>query len=190
MKKLSLFILLTLFSVSGFAQKTWKSDKAHSQLKFDITHLGISTVSGAFQDFDATIIENKADFSDAKFMLTAKTASINTGVEKRNDHLKSEDFFGVEAHPELTFESTAIKSLGNKKYKLDGNLTMHGVTKPVSLELVYRGSVENPMNKKMIAGFRATGMVKRADFGIGPKFAPPMLSEEVQIIADGEFGIE
>ena len=188
MKKLLLFIQFAVISFGTFAQTKWQNDKAHSQLKFDITHMGVSTVSGAFTDFDATIVSAKPDFSDATFELTAKTASINTGVEKRNDHLKSADFFDAAANPELTFKSTGLKSTGKDKYVLTGNLTMHGVTKPVTLDLTFRGAMENPMNKKQVAGFRATGTVKRADFALGTKFAPPMLSEEVTIIADGEFG--
>jgi polyisoprenoid-binding protein YceI len=188
MKTIYLVILLSVFSFTGFAQTTWKSDKAHSQLKFDITHMGVSTVSGAFTDFDVTIAATKPDFSDAVFTMTAKTASINTGVEKRNDHLKSADFFDAAANPDLNFKSTSVKKTGDNKYQLLGDLTMHGVTKPVTLDLWYRGTVNNPMNKKAVAGFRATGTIKRADFAIGPKFAPPMLSEEVTITADGEFG--
>jgi len=187
MKKISFFILLTVSSFTTFAQ-TWKSDKAHSQLKFDITHLGVSTVSGAFTDFDATITATKPDFSDATFTLTAKTASINTGVDKRNEHLKSADFFDAAANPELTFKSTSFKKVSESKYQLVGDLTMHGITKPVSLDFIYRGTVTNPMSKKAVAGFRATGTIKRSDFKIGPKFEAPMLSEEVIITADGEFG--
>ena len=188
MKKVLLIVQLAFVSFATFAQTKWQNDKNHSQLKFDITHLGISTVSGAFTDFDATIVSAKPDFSDATFELTAKTASINTGVEKRNDHLKSADFFDAATIPTLTFKSTGLKSTGKDKFDLSGELTMHGVTKPVTLELTYRGTIVNQMNKKQVAGFRAVGTVKRADFGIGSKFAPPMLSEEVTIVADGEFG--
>jgi polyisoprenoid-binding protein YceI len=188
MKKIFLIIQLVAVSLGAMAQSVWTNDKAHSQLKFDITHLGVSTVSGAFTDFDATITASKLDFSDASFTLTAKTASINTGIEKRNDHLKSADFFDAANIPELTFKSTGLKSSGKDKYQLTGNLTMHGITKPVTLELWYRGTITNSMNKKPVAGFRATGMIKRADFNLGTKFAAPMLSEEVMIIADGEFG--
>ena len=187
MKKISLLLLMSVFSFYGSAQ-TWKNDKNHSQLKFDITHLGVSTVSGAFTDFEATITTSKPDFSDAVFTLTAKTASINTGVDRRNEHLKSADFFDVATIPELSFKSTGIKGTGKDRYQLTGDLTMHGVTKAVTLDLWNRGIYVNPQNKKQLAGFRATGVVKRADFGIGPKFSPPMLSEEVTIIADGEFG--
>ncbi|KAA6439428.1 YceI family protein [Dyadobacter flavalbus] len=188
MKKLVLVFLFLNCSLFVSAQSVWKSDKAHSQLKFDITHLGVSTVSGAFTDFDATITASKPDFSDAIFTLTAKTESINTGVDKRNEHLKSADFFDAAANPEITFKSSTVKSAGKDKFQVTGDLTMHGVTKPVTLELTHRGTVTNPMSKKPVAGFRATGTVKRADFGIGAKFPAPMLSEEVTIIADGEFG--
>ncbi|MDQ6479301.1 YceI family protein [Dyadobacter sp. LHD-138] len=190
MRRISLLILFSVLSVASFAQTTWKSDKPHSQLKFDITHLGVSTISGAFTDFEATIKASKPDFSDAVFTLNAKTASINTGVEKRNDHLKSPDFFDAATNPELTFKSTGMKKVSEGKYQLSGDLMMHGVTKPVTLDLWYRGTIINQMSKKPVAGFRATGIVKRADFGIGPKFPAPMLSEEVLIIADGEFGQE
>jgi polyisoprenoid-binding protein YceI len=188
MKKLVLAFLFLNCSLFVSAQSVWKSDKAHSQLKFDITHLGVSTVSGAFTDFDATITATKPDFSDAIFTLTAKTESINTGVDKRNEHLKSADFFDAAANPEISFKSNLVKSAGKDKFQVTGDLTMHGVTKPVTLELTHRGTVTNPMSKKPVAGFRATGTIKRADFGIGPKFPAPMISEEVTLIADGEFG--
>jgi len=188
MKKVLFIIQFVALSVGAFAQQVWQNDKAHSQLKFDITHLGVSTISGAFSDFDATVSATKPDFSDAVFELTAKTGSINTGIEKRDDHLKSPDFFDAATNSEIKFKSTSLKSAGKDKYQLTGNLTMHGVTKPVTVELWYRGTITNEMSKKQVAGFRATGTVKRADFNIGPKFAPPMLSEEVKIIADGEFG--
>lgn len=177
-----------VLAASSFAQTTWKSDKMHSQLKFDVTHMGISTVSGAFTDFDASVTASKADFSDAVFQLTAKTESINTGVEPRNNHLKTADFFDAAANPTITFKSTSITKTGDGKYKLVGDLTMHGVTKPVTLDLWYRGTIVSPMSKKEVTGFRATGKINRMDFGIGSKFPAAAVSEEVSITADGEFG--
>ena len=135
--------------------------------------------------FDLT--SSKADLSDAQFKLTAKTASIDTRVEPRNNHLKSQDFFDVAKYPTLTFKSNSIKPAGKNKYKLSGDLTLHGVTKPVTMDLVYRGTVENPMSKKQTAGFQVTGVIKRSDFGVGTNFPAPMISDEVQIKADGEF---
>ncbi|HYH55838.1 MAG TPA: YceI family protein [Anseongella sp.] len=188
MKKVfSLFAAVLLGTSLLFAQSTWKVDPAHSKLTFSVTHLGIADVAGLFKTFDASIVSSEEDFSDAVFELSADAASIDTEVEKRDNHLKSADFFEVEKFPEITFKSTSIKKAGKDKYKLSGNLTMHGVTKPVTMDLWYRGSVENPQDKSKIAGFQLTGTLKRSDFNIGAKFAPPMLSDEVFIKADGEF---
>ncbi|HEY0751801.1 MAG TPA: YceI family protein, partial [Chitinophagaceae bacterium] len=114
-------------------------------------------------------------------------ASIDTRVEARNNHLKSADFFDVQQYPELKFKSTSIKKAGKDKYKLSGDLTLHGVTKPVTLDLNYKGQVVNPMSKKQTVGFQMTGTIKRSDFNIGGNFPAPMISDEVRIKADGEF---
>lgn len=169
------------------AQSTWKADPAHSKVTFSITHMGISDILGLFQQFDASIMASQADFSDAVFALTVDAASINTEVQKRDDHLRSADFFDVEKFPTITFKSTGIKKAGKNRYKLSGDLTMHGVTKPVTMDLWYRGTIENPNSKAQTAGFQLTGTLKRSDFDIGGKFPEPMLSDEVRIQADGEF---
>lgn len=191
MKKTTGFLMaaiaFTVFAAFTAFQTPWKNDKAHSQLLFTVTHLGVSDVSGSFNDFDVTVQSSKSDFSDAVFELSAKTASIDTRVEARNNHLKSADFFDAEKYPELHFKSTAIKSAGKNKFKLTGDLTLHGITKPVTLDLVYRGQTENPMSKKATAGFQVSGVIKRSDFKFGEKFPAPMISDEVTIKADGEF---
>ena len=187
MKKL--IIILTGFLVStAFATfDAWKNDKPHSQLGFTITHLGISDISGTFNDFDVTVNSSKPDFSDAVFELTTNVASIDTRIDARDKHLKSADFFDVEKYPTITFKSTSLKVEGKDKYKLTGNLTMHGITKEVTMDLKYRGTIQNQMTKAKTAGFQLTGSINRMDFGIGSKFPPPMLSDEVVIKADGEF---
>ncbi|MDB4926157.1 YceI family protein [Mucilaginibacter sp.] len=188
MKKIvTLLAIALLSSVTVFAQSTWKVDKLHSQLKFTITHLAVSDVEGVFKDFDVTIVTNKPDFSDAKFTLIAKTASINTDIEKRDNHLKSEEFFDVTKYNTLTFASTSITKTAANRYKLKGNMTLHGVTKPIAMELWYRGTITNPSTNADDAGFQLTGELKRSDFGFGSKYGPPMLSDEVQIKANGEF---
>ena len=166
---------------------TWKSDPPHSQLGFTVTHLGIADVSGTFNNFDVTVISSKKDFSDAVFELTAEVGSIDTRVEQRNNHLKSADFFEVEKYPTMKFKSTSIEKAGKDKYKLSGNLTIRDITKPVTMDLVYRGTIENPQSKATTAGFQLTGTIKRSDFNVGPKFPAPMISDEVRIKADGEF---
>ncbi|MGE5519275.1 MAG: YceI family protein [Candidatus Dadabacteria bacterium] len=188
MKKLNI-ILSALFVLTAFTTSPalWKNDPPHSQLAFTVTHLGISDVSGNFNDFNVSATSTKADFSDAVFELTAKTSSIDTRVEARNNHLKSGDFFDVENYPTLTFKSTGLQSTGKNTYNLNGNLTLHGVTKPVTMNLVYKGTVENPMSKKQTAGFGLTGTIKRSDFNVGSGFPAPIISDEVKIKADGEF---
>ncbi len=178
-------VVLSLFAFTALTN--WKSDKAHSRLGFSITHLGISDVNGSFKNFDVTVNASKPDFSDAVFELTADVASINTDVEMRDNHLKSPDFFDAEKYPKLSFKSTSIKPAGKNKYKLSGDLTLHGVTKPVTMDLWYRGTIENPMSKAPTSGFQVAGTIKRSDFALGEKFPAPMLSDEVQIKADGEF---
>jgi polyisoprenoid-binding protein YceI len=166
---------------------TWKSDKAHSNLGFSITHLGISDIQGSFKDFEVNVSASKQDFSDAVFEVTADVASINTGIEMRDKHLLAPDFLDAEKYPKLSFKSTSIKPAGKNKYKLTGNLTLHGVTKPVTLDLWHRGTIENPMSKKPTAGFQVTGTIRRSDFNLASGFPAPMLSDEVKIKADGEF---
>ncbi|HRO48169.1 YceI family protein [Agriterribacter sp.] len=187
MKKLFSFGVAVLLSISLFAQTTWKVDPMHSKLTFSVTHLGISDVAGLFKTFDVTAVAKQADFSDAVFELSVDVASINTEVQMRDDHLRSADFFEVEKYAKMTFKSTSVKKSGQNKYQLTGDLTLHGITKPVTMDLWYRGTIENPQSKAVISGFQLTGVLKRSDFNIGPKFPAPMISDEVQIKADGEF---
>ena len=188
MKKL-FFIAAAFIAFSAFTviNDTWTNDDPHSQLGFTVTHLGISDVSGTFNDFDVVVKSVKPDFSDASIELTAKTASIDTRVEARNNHLKSADFFDVAKYETLSFKSTGLVKVEDNKYKLNGNLTLHGITKPITVDLLYKGTVENPMTKKATSGFQITGTIKRSDFHIGDNFPAAMISDEVRIKADGEF---
>lgn len=189
MKRL-FFAAILFVQASSFAQSiTWKNDKMHSKLKFTVTHLLVSDVDGLFKNFDVTITAAKPDFSDAVFELSADVSSINTEVDMRDNDLKSANFFDAATYPKITFKSTSIKPDGQNKYKLTGNLTMHGVTKSVTMDLLYRGTTENPMNKQKDAGFKLTGTLKRSDFNIGSKMPAAVVSDEVEIKADGEFAI-
>ena len=180
----SVVLAFVLLPLAAFAA-TWKGDPNHSRLSFAVTHLGIAEISGAFKGFDVAVTADKPDFSDAVFELTVDVASIDTAVEKRDNHLRSPDFFEVEKFPKMTFRSKSIKPAGKDRFKLSGDLTIRGQTKPVEMELWYRGTTVN--QKNTTAGFQLTGKLKRSDFGVGPKFPPPMISEEVAIKADGEF---
>ncbi|MCC8423828.1 YceI family protein [Mucilaginibacter sp. UR6-11] len=189
MKKIVFLFAAALLSVTAVsAQTTWKVDKAHAQLKFTITHLAVSDVEGVFKDFDVSIVTNKPDFSDAKFNLVVQTASVNTLVEKRDEDLRSANFFDVDKFATMTFTSTGITKTTPNHYQLKGNLTLHGITKPVVMNLWYRGTITNPMSNAADAGFQLTGVIKRSDFNFGSKYSAPILSDEVQITANGEFG--
>lgn len=191
MKKVALITLVTIsaifLSFKVVEPSTWTLDKNHGKLGFVITHLMVSEIEGSFKDFDAKITAPKEDFSNAVVEMTAVTSSINTDNEKRDTHLKSGDFFDVAKYPEMTFKSTSFKKTGLKTYIVKGNLTMHGITKSVSLNVVCNMGV-NPNTKQPIAGFKITGSLKRSDFGIGSSFPSAMLGNEVTIIAHGEFG--
>jgi polyisoprenoid-binding protein YceI len=186
MKKILTLIAAVALNTAVFAQ-TWKADKAHSHITFTITHLAVSDVDGSFKDFDATIVAAKPDFSDAKVEFTANANSVSTDNDQRDGHLKGEEFFNVAKNPNVTFKSTSIKPAGKNHYKLGGNMTLGGVTKPVVFDMVYRGTITNPMSKAPDAGFTVTGTIKRSDFKFGSKYGSPMLSDEVTFKASGEF---
>lgn len=188
MKKILILLAAAFSYTAASAQTTWTVDKAHSNVKFTVTHLMVSDVDGIFKSYDATIIAAKPDFSDAKFQISIQTASVTTDNDQRDKHISSPDFFDVATYPTITFTSTAITKTSDKHYKLTGNLTLHGVTKPASFDLWYRGTIQNPMSKADDAGFQLTGTIKRADFNFGSKFPNAVVSDEVTIKANGEFG--
>lgn len=187
MKKYIILAVIMLSALAASAQTIWTNDPQHSRLGFVVKHLMISEIDGRFSDFSAKVITSKPDYSDAKITLTAKVASINTDVTPRDNHLRSADFFDAEKYPTLTFKSTKLVKLSSKKGYIYGNLTFHGITKPIRLNAVFFGKVINPMNKHTTAGFQVTGMVKRSDYDLGPKFPEAMISNEVRIVANIEF---
>jgi polyisoprenoid-binding protein YceI len=176
---------LFILAGSTFAQE-WNMDKAHSQVNFGITHMGINEVDGSFGSVTAKFTAAKDDFSDAVIELTADINSISTGNEQRNNHLKSPDFFNAAQFGTLSFKSTSFKKVGDKNYQLTGDLTLHGVTKSVTLNATFNGTVTN-MQKKTVAGFKVTGTIKRTDFGIGTGMPAGMLSDDVILVANTEF---
>lgn len=185
---LSIFIMFFMVSLSVSAQSKWNVDEPHAKVTFSTVHNTISDVEGLFNKFDASITASQADFSDAVFELSIDASSIDTEVKMRDDHLRSEDFFHVEKFPTITFKSTSIEKADKKdRYKLKGELTIHGVTKTVTMDMWYRGTIENPENKSLIAGFQVSGKLNRLDFNVGPNFPESLISNEVIIKADGEF---
>jgi polyisoprenoid-binding protein YceI len=166
MKKNILFIfLLAVSALSAKAQTTWKLDPAHSKVSFNISHMVISDVTGRFTDFDVKLVHTKDDLTDGMLNATIKVKSINTDNEDRDKHLRSADFFDAEKYPEITFVSKSFEKTGKNTYKIAGDLTMHGTTKPVVLETKFNGTVNDPWGNTK-AGFKATTTVNRKEFGI------------------------
>lgn len=166
MKK-SVITLLALFLLTfkANAQTAWETDPVHSNALFTVTHLVVSEVTGHFKEFSATMESTKADFSDSKVEATIKTASISTDNDKRDGHLKSQDFFYAEKFPEIKFVSKSFTKTGDKTYKITGDLTMRGVTKTIELNAVYKGSVKDPWGNTK-TGWTATGSLNRFDYGL------------------------
>lgn len=189
MKIRTLILSLTVFiaATSFVIQDRWTMDKNHSELTFEVEHLGVSEVSGHFLDFNVDLKASATDFSDMVVKFTAQSKSINTRVPMRDDHLKSPDFFDVERFPTIEFVSTKIEKKEKDEFIVTGNLTLLGVTKEVKMELEFNGTAENPMDKKLTAGFKVEGKIKRSDFNLGSKFTPPLISDEVEIELNAEF---
>jgi polyisoprenoid-binding protein YceI len=186
MKKTVLALIFAMSGAVAFAQ-TWSLDKSHAKLGFSVTHLMVSNVEGSFKTIDAKITSTKDDFSDAVIELSGDVNSVNTENEQRDTHLKSPDFFDAAQFPTLTFKSTSFKKVADKKYKLVGNLTLHGVTKPIELDVVLNGTAVHPYTKKTIAGFKVSGTLKRSDFGISTATPSAALSDEIAITSNAEF---
>ncbi|MET0463588.1 MAG: YceI family protein [Chitinophagaceae bacterium] len=143
---------------------TWTIDTAHSEIGFKVKHLVISTVSGKFNAFEGKLEGEPDDLINANISFTADIESIHTGNEQRDGHLKSGDFFDAAAHPKLTFQSTSIEKKGDD-YKVNGNLTLKGVTKPVTLNVEF-GGVQKSLYGQTVAGFEVTGKINRQDYGL------------------------
>ena len=144
---------------------TWKIDPVHSEINFKVKHLVVSTVTGHFSKFDASIETSKEDFSDAKINFEADINSIDTKNEQRDGHLKSADFFDSENHPKMTFVSKSIKKVSDHEMKVTGNLTLRGVTKEITLDVIYNGTVAG-FGGTQVAGFEVRGNLNRFDFGL------------------------
>ena len=184
MKKLLFTLMLSAASMSAFAQN-YTNDKAHSKLGFSVSHMTISDVEGQFQNFDVHLNFTKEDFSDAKFHVVADINSINTGVEARDNHLKSADFFNTAKNSKLEFSSKGISRVKGNQFKMVGDLTLNGVTKPVTLKLIYNGSIDNRGTKTY--GFTVKGDVKRTDFNIGGNIPEAVVGDVVTLTSNLEF---
>jgi len=165
MRKLFIFLALGAMQFASYAQTNWTVDFVHSSIKFTVTHLVISEVEGVFKTYSGTIISNNPDFTDASIDFTVDVKSINTDNEMRDKHLKSADFFDAEKYPQITFKSSSFIKLSGNNYELSGDLTMHGISKPVKFAVTYGGTVGDGYGHTK-AGFKATTTINRFDYDL------------------------
>lgn len=147
------------------AAGTWTLDPMHSGVHFKVRHLGLSNLHGRFNRFDATLTVGET-LADTRVEATIEMSSVDTNLPDRDAHLLGTDFFSADEHPLTTFGSTGIRATGDGGYTLDGELTMNGVTRPVSLDVEFHGVETLPADGSTHAGFSATATVNRDEFGI------------------------
>ena len=152
--------------ITATATKTkWGFDKSHSQIQFKVKHMMISTVTGEFKNYDVEIETEDDNFETAKVNFSAETASIDTGNEQRDGHLRTNDFFNPEKFPKITFVSTGITKNSDAKYLLTGDMTIRDVTKRVSFTVEFEGKAVDPWGNTKY-GFTVEGKLNRKDFGL------------------------
>lgn len=159
-------------------------DKSHAKIIFSTSHFGFSTYYGLFKDFDAKLNFDAKDPAKSTLAVTIDMNSVETTNPKLNEHLKSEDFFNAAKFPTATFKATKITITGKTTGTITGDLTLHGVTKPVTLDATFNGGGEN-MFKTYTLGFSAKGVIKRTEFGI--KTYAPAVGDDVSLIISAEF---
>jgi polyisoprenoid-binding protein YceI len=186
MKRLaSVLGILALAAPVAFAQtSTWVPDKAHSGVNFSILHLSLSKVRGHFGNIGGKILWDEADITKSSVDVTIDVTTIDTGVSGRDNDLKSANLFDAAQFPTATFTSTSVAKNGNNKLTVAGNLTLHGVTKPVTLDVEGPTGPVPGMDHKPHAGFSATTTISRTAFGIGAKYPTAVIGDEVALTID------
>lgn len=204
MKQLIVLLAMGLYSFSSIAQKPtqkliaantvvptkWNLDKSHSSVKFTVQHLVISEVEGSFKLFSGDVNSVNPDFTNAAINFSVDVNSINTDDEKRDGHLKSDDFFNAEKYPEMKFTSTSFKKVKGNIYMLDGNLTIRNTTKKVKFAVMYVGTIKDPWGN-IKAGFKASGKINRKEFGLKwgalTEAGGAVVGDEVNMVINVEF---
>ena len=190
MKNILIAINLFVFTLTANAQSTYTLDKNHTSVGFSATHFAISHVEGRFKSVSATFTSKKEDFTDAVIEMSTDIKSIDTDNEMRDNDLKSESWFDAAKYPTLTFKSTSFKKVNGKNYKLDGNITIHGITKPISFDVIYNGKGLNPMTKKNSVGFTITGKLNRKDFSVGTGGGNSVVGDDIELRSNAEFIVD
>jgi polyisoprenoid-binding protein YceI len=187
-RKLSSLVIAIAFllTLSAAAQDTWQLDPPHSAAQFSVRHLGVSTVRGAFTKVSGTVQYDAANLSKSSIQATIDAASVDTRVEMRDNDLRSPNFFDVQKYPTITFQSKKVEAAGAGKLKVTGDLTIHGVTKEVVLDVDGpTPAVKDPMGKdRLRMGASATTKINRNDFGVSGR--PGIVGDDITITLDVE----
>jgi len=178
-RRLVLATLIAAASFSAQAADKYDIDPNHTQVQFTYSHMGFSNITGRFDEVKGDFLFDAADPTKSSVSITIPVASISTGVAKLDEHLLKADFFDATRFPTATFKSTAVTAAGQGKLAVAGDLTIHGVTRPVVLDVTINGIGEHPMRKVPAAGFDASARIKRSDFGVGAYV--PTVGDEVTL---------
>lgn len=179
LKQFALAGLLFLSSAAAQAAGNYNIDPTHTQVQFTYSHMGFSNITGRFDQVESEFNLDTADLTQSSVSVTIPVASISTGVEKLDQHLLGADFFNAEQFPTATFKSTGVTAAGEGKLAVAGDLTIHGVTRPVVMDVTVNKIGEHPMAKVPAAGFDARFAIKRSDFGLGAYV--PVVGDEVSL---------
>jgi len=170
---------------ASVAAETYQLEKSHIDLLFSINHLGFTQKHGSFRDLDATLQYDALHPEKSQVTVTVKTESLDTGFAQRDNDVKSDKFLDVAKYPEMRFVSTKVTPGPADTLLVQGNLTLHGVTKPLTLNAKLNKSGPNPFDKKPTIGFSASGTLKRSDYGVSTYL--PMIGDDIAITIDAEF---
>jgi polyisoprenoid-binding protein YceI len=185
MKRLLMFA--TFFSIAApvaFSQSTtWVPDPAHCEVDFTVLHLSLANVRGRFGNIGGSIVINQSDITKSTVHVTIDVTTVDTGVSPRDSDLKSSNFFDVANYPTATFTSTSVQKSGSG-LTVTGNLTLHGVTKPVTLQVDGPTGPISGMDHKPHEGFSATTTINRLDFGIASKYPASVVGDDVKLTID------
>ena len=172
------------------ASTTWNLDAAHSEVTFKVKHLVISTVSGKFKNFSSTVNTEGDDFSSTNISFELESGSIDTGMEMRDTHLRSDDFFNAEAFPKISFVATAIRAIDGTEHEIDGKLTIRDISKPITLKVDFGGIAKDPYGQ-IKAGFEVEGKIKRSEFNLSwnalTEAGGAVVSDEVKFQANVQY---
>ncbi len=164
---ISVLVVFLWLNPASAKMERWEIDKVHSNIYFDIRHT-YATVRGFFGDFSGSILHDTENPENSRVDFEVKVDSINTNIIKRDEHLRSDDFFAAKTYPKMTFRSTHVKRIEGNRYLMEGDMTIKGVTKKIAVPFIYFGMRQDPMQKGvMVAGLEAEFVIDRLDYGVG-----------------------